>query len=110
MRADHKSTCFIVLHRASEWDAERCQTHKYSAEFRTNKESMSHRSTKSKGRNRKFDTLVGLEAIDTARGKEIRRFLFAAQDLEQHRDGGRLKGHPVYSERPSILIRLMSIK
>jgi hypothetical protein len=71
---------------------------------------MSHRSTKSKGRNRKLDALVSLEAIDIASGKEIRRFLFAAQDLEQHRDGGRLEGHPVYSERPSVLIRLMSIE
>jgi hypothetical protein len=43
---------------------------------------MSHRSTESKGRNRKLDALVSLEAIDTARGKEIRRFLVAAQDLE----------------------------
>ncbi len=43
---------------------------------------MSHWSTKSKGRNRKFNALVGLEAIDTARGEEIRRFLFTAQDLE----------------------------
>lgn len=71
---------------------------------------MSHRSTKSKGRNRELDALVSLEAIDTARGKEIRRFLVAAQDLEQHRDGGRLEGHPVYSERPSVLIRLMPVK
>jgi hypothetical protein len=71
---------------------------------------MSHRSTKSKGRNSKLDALVSLEAIDTARGKEIRRFLFAAQDLEQHRDGGRLEGHPVYSERSGVLIRLMSVK
>lgn len=71
---------------------------------------MSHRSTKAKGRNRKLDALVSVEAIDTVSGKEIRRFPFAAQDLEQHRDGGRLEGHPVYSERPSVLIRLMSVK
>jgi hypothetical protein len=71
---------------------------------------MSHRSTKSKGRNSKLDALVSLEAIDTASGKEIRRFLFAAQDLEQHRDGGRLEGNSVYSERPTGLIRLMSVK
>lgn len=68
---------------------------------------MSHRSTKSKGRNRELDALVSLEAIDATRGKEIRRFLFAAQDLEQHRDGGRLEGHPVYSERPSGLLMLV---
>jgi hypothetical protein len=71
---------------------------------------MSHRSTKAKGRNSKLDALVSLEAIDTASGEEIRRFLFAAQDLEQHRDGGRLEGHPIYSERPSVLIRLMSVR
>jgi hypothetical protein len=71
---------------------------------------MSHRSTKSKGRNRKLDALVSLKTIDTTRGKEIRSLLLAAQDLEQHRNGGRLEGHPVYGERPSVLIRLMSVK
>lgn len=70
----------------------------------------SHRSTKSEGRNRKLNALVSLEAIDTASGKEIRRFLFAAQDLEQNRDGRRLEGHPVYGKRPSVLIRLKSVK
>jgi len=110
MRADHTSTSIIDLRRAGEWDAKRCQRRKYSAKILTNKEPMSHRSTKRKGRNRKLDAFVSLEAIDTARGKEIRRFLFAAQDLEQHRDGGRLEGHPVYSERPSVLIRLTSVK
>jgi hypothetical protein len=100
----------IDLRRADEWDAKRCQRREYSAKIFTKKEPISHRSTKSKGRNRKLDALVSLEAIDTARGKEIRCFLFAAQDLEQHRDGGRLEGHPVYSECPTVLIRLMSVK
>jgi hypothetical protein len=68
-----------------------------------NKELVSHRSTESKGRNSKLDALVSLEAINTARGKEIRCFLFAAQDLEQHWDGGRLEGHSVYSKRPGVL-------
>ena len=98
------------LRRAGEWGAKRCQRRKYSAKSRTNKELLSHRSTKSEGRNRKLNALVSLEAIDTASGKEIRRFLFAAQDLEQNRDGRRLKGHPVYGKRPSVLIRLKSVK
>lgn len=109
MRTDRRSTCIIDLRRAGEWDAKRCPRRKYSAKSGEMK-SMSHRSAKSKGRDRKLDALVSLEAIDIASGKEIRCFLFTAQDLEQYRDGGRLEGHPVYSECPSALIRLMSVK
>lgn len=58
----------------------------------------SHRSGDKKGRNRKLNALVSLEAIDAARGKEIRRLLCTAQYLEQHRDGGRLEGHPIDGE------------
>jgi hypothetical protein len=58
----------------------------------------SHRSGNNKSWNCELNTLIRLESIDTARGKEIRRLLFTAQYLEQHRDRGRLEGHPIDGE------------
>jgi len=60
------------------------------------------RSTDSQGRDGKLHTLVRLEAINTARGEEIRRILRATQDLEQHRDGRRIEGDAVDGEIPGV--------
>ena len=45
-----------------------------------------HRSAEGTSWDSQFDALVRLETIDAALGKQVRRFLRAAQDLEQHGD------------------------
>jgi len=56
------------------------------------------RPSKSKRGDCELDTLVRFEAIDTARGKEVRGIHRSAQDLEQYRDTWGCKGLTINSE------------
>jgi len=53
------------------------------------------RASKGKRGNCELDTLVGCEAVDAARGKEVRGIRRSAQDLEQHWDGGGCEGSTI---------------
>jgi hypothetical protein len=57
-----------------------------------------HGSADGTTRNGQLDALVWRESIDAALGKEIRGALCTAQDLEQHRNVGGLKGNTINEE------------
>ena len=90
-----RSIC-MDLRRAGELDANNVRGLSMSKSEQNR--DYSYRSGNNKGRNRELNTLVSLESIDAARWKEIRRLLCTAQYLEQHRDRGRLEGHPIDGE------------
>ena len=73
-------------------------TTKGVSEAEEKQQTCAHRSCKSKRRDCEFDTLVGFETIDAARGKEVRGIRCTAQDLEQHRNGRRCEGFTINSE------------
>ena len=60
-------------------------------------------SGKSQRRNCEFNVLVRFEAIDAARGKEIRGILRSAQDLEQYRNIWGREGFTINSEFARVL-------
>jgi hypothetical protein len=64
-----------------------------------------HRSANGTAWNSQFYALVWREGVDAACGKQIRRGLGTAQDLEQHRDGRGVKGDAINKEsRASIVL------
>lgn len=70
----------------------------FSALSTTGTREATHRSADGTAGNGQFDTFVWLEAVDTARGKQIRCLLRTAQDLEQDRNGGGLEDDAINEE------------
>ena len=69
-----------------------------------------HRSADDTAGNGQFDALVWLEAIDTARGKQFRRLLRTAQNLEQDRNGGWLEARAINEESRAGIVLTVHVR
>jgi hypothetical protein len=72
--------------------------------------SNTHRSAEGTAGNGQLDALVWLEAVDAARGKQIRRLLRTAQNLEQDGNCGWLKDDAINEESRAGIVLTFHVR